>query len=91
MICSLTGEGEVPLKSEYRYGIGEDVIECPAGMFEPGETDPLEVFRFPLAEAVKMVMYGRNNANSTAHLILKAERMGAGYHKLLDKKYKVLS
>ena len=133
MICALTDEGEVLLKSECRYAIGEDVIECPAGMFEPGEADPLEVarrelleetgytasewiylgptlestskltnrmhlflargavktasqrldanehidvLRVPLAEAVKMVMDGRINANSTAHLILKAERMG---------------
>ena len=60
------------------HGIGEDVNECPAGMFEPGETDPLEVLRIPPAEAVKMVMDGRINANSTAHLILKAERMGPG-------------
>ena len=64
--------------------IGKDVSECPAGMFEPGETDPIEVLRVPLAEAVKMVMDGRINANSTAHLILEAERMGAGHHKLLN-------
>lgn len=133
MICALTDEGEVLLKSEYRYAIGEEVIECPAGMFEPGETDPLEVarrelleetgytasdwtylgptlestskltnrmhlfiargavktasqhldanehievLRVPLAETVEMVMDGRINANSTAHLILKVERMG---------------
>ena len=57
--------------------IGEDVIECPAGMIEPWETDPLEVLRVPLSKAVKMVMDGRINANSTAHLILRAERMRA--------------
>ena len=50
MICALTDEGEVLLKSEYRYAIGKDVIECPAGMFEPGETDPLEVARRELLE-----------------------------------------
>lgn len=132
MICALTSDGQVILKSEYRYAIGADVIECPAGMFEENETDPLIVAKRELLEetgyesqdwmylgptlestskltnrmhlfiakdcvkvsgqhldenehldlltvsleaAVEMVMSGIINANSTAHLILKAARM----------------
>ena len=132
MICALTSDGQVILKSEYRYAIGADVIECPAGMFEENEIDPLVVAKRELLEetgygsdswlylgptlestskltnrmhlfiakdcvrvggqqldenehldlmnvsleaAVEMVMGGIINANSTAHLILKAARL----------------
>ena len=37
MICAITPEGDVLLKKEYRYACQEDVIECPAGMFNAGE------------------------------------------------------
>lgn len=50
MICALTSNGQVILKSEYRYAIGADVIECPAGMFEKDETDPLIVAKRELLE-----------------------------------------
>lgn len=132
MVCAVTKDGDVLLKSEYRYACGEEVIECPAGMFEPNETDPLavakrelseetgyesddwtyfgatwesvskltnhmhlflarnavktsgqhldenehlDVFSVKMDDAVEMVMNGKINANSTAHLILKAERI----------------
>ena len=39
------------------------------------ENEHLEVLKVPLAEAVEMVMRGEINANSSAHLILKVERM----------------
>ncbi len=131
MICALTKDGKVILNRQFRYCCNEEVIECPAGMFNEGETDPLEVakrelleetgyaseewiylgytwestakltnkmhlfiakdcekvgeqrldeneriefFTVPLAEALQMVMNGEINANSTAHLILKAEK-----------------
>ncbi len=132
MVCALTADGELLLKTEYRYAIGADVIECPAGMFDEGEKDPLVVAKRELLEetgytseawtylgetlestskltnrmhlflakdcvkvaeqdlddnehldllkvsfetAVDMVMDGRINANSTAHLVLKVDRM----------------
>ena len=50
MVCALTSNGQVILKSEYRYAIGADVIECPAGMFEKDETDPLVVAKRELLE-----------------------------------------
>ncbi|HOT60357.1 MAG TPA: NUDIX hydrolase [Spirochaetales bacterium] len=135
MVCAVTKEGNIILKSEYRYACGEEVIECPAGMFEPEENDPLTVAKrelleetgyesddwtylgatwestskltnrmhlflannavktslqhldenehldviiVSLEEAVEMVMSGKINANSTVHLILKADRLLKG-------------
>ena len=132
MIAAITPDGYILLKKEYRYACGEDVIECPAGMFEPDETDPLVVAKRELLEetgytseewtylgytwestskltnkmhlfiakncirvaeqkldenehldvisatlekAVDMVMSGEICANSSAHLILRAEKM----------------
>lgn len=43
MVAAITEDGCILLKSEYRYAIGSNVIECPAGMFEKSETDPLVV------------------------------------------------
>ena len=131
MVAAITEDNCILLKSEFRYAIGSDVIECPAGMFEKSETDPLvvakrelleetgytakdwtylgptlestskltnrmhlflatgamkvddqhldanehlSVLKLPLAEAADMVMSGKINANSTAHLILKVAR-----------------
>ncbi len=49
MVAALTPEGDIILKNEYRHACGCDVIECPAGMFEPGE-EPLEVAKRELLE-----------------------------------------
>ena len=135
MVCALTRDDKVLLKQEFRYACGEQVIECPAGMFEENENDPLAVAKRELLEetgyestdwtylgstlestskltnrmhlflardcvktsaqnldvnehltvtevfldmAVEMVMNGTINANSSAHLILKAERLLRG-------------
>ena len=50
MVAAITTDGEILLKYEYRYAIGADVIECPAGMFEESETDPLVVAKRELLE-----------------------------------------
>ena len=49
MVAALTLDGDIILKKEYRHACGCDVIECPAGMFEPGE-EPLEVAQRELLE-----------------------------------------
>ena len=49
MVCALTEDGMVLLKSEYRYACGEEVIECPAGMIEDGE-EPLTTAKRELLE-----------------------------------------
>ena len=135
MIAAITVQGDILLKSEYRYAIGESVIECPAGMFDYNENDPLlvakrelleetgyssdnwiylgptlestskltnrmhlflakeckciseqnldeneylDVISVSLKDAVQMVMDGKINANSSAHLILKVNRLLGG-------------
>ena len=132
MVAAITKDGMILLKSEYRYACENEVIECPAGMFEENESDPLTVAKRELLEetgyssnnwtyfgptwestskltnrmhlflardaiptgtqhldpnehldviqvsleaAVEMVMSGKINANSTAHLILKVARI----------------
>lgn len=50
MVAAITTDGKVLLKSEYRYACGAGVIECPAGMFEENETDPLVVAKRELLE-----------------------------------------
>lgn len=132
MTAAVTSDGKILLKREFRYACAENVIECPAGMFDRDETDPLvvakrelqeetgyssdcwtylgatfestskltnrmhlflaknalqtslpnldtneklDVFSVPLGEAVDMVMDGKINANSSAHLILKVNRL----------------
>lgn len=49
-IVALTPEGEVLLKREYRHACAEDLIEFPAGTFEPDETDALVVAKRELLE-----------------------------------------
>ena len=50
MVAAITPDGKILLKTEFRYAVGEDVIECPAGMFEEEETDPLTVAKRELLE-----------------------------------------
>lgn len=50
MVAAVTEDGHILLKTEFRYACGEEVIECPAGMFEPDETDPLMVAKRELLE-----------------------------------------
>ena len=50
MVAAITKDGKILLKSEYRYACGSEVIECPAGMFEENESDPLTVAKRELLE-----------------------------------------
>lgn len=50
MICALTDDGDIILKKEYRYACNADIVECPAGMFEDHENDPLLVAKRELLE-----------------------------------------
>lgn len=40
-ILARDGEGKILLVRQYRYPLGQDLVEIPAGKMEPGETDPL--------------------------------------------------
>lgn len=50
MVAAITTEGKILLKTEYRYACREAVVECPAGMFEKDEIDPLVVAKRELLE-----------------------------------------
>ena len=50
MIAALTTKGKVLLKREYRFACENEVIECPTGMFDKDETDPLVVATRELLE-----------------------------------------
>ena len=49
-IVALDSSGNIILKKEYKYATGEELIEIPAGMIEPNETDSLEVAKRELLE-----------------------------------------
>lgn len=49
LIVALTPDGNVILKSEYRYACRAEVIECPAGMVEANE-DPMDTAKRELLE-----------------------------------------
>lgn len=49
MVAAITTDGQIILKSEYRYAVGAEVIECPAGMLENGE-EPLTAAKRELLE-----------------------------------------
>lgn len=50
MVAAITDDHYILLKTEYRYAIGDEMIECPAGMFETDEIDPLTVAKRELYE-----------------------------------------
>lgn len=49
-IVALDTQGNIILKKEFKYAAGQELIEVPAGMFEPEETDGLEVAKRELLE-----------------------------------------
>lgn len=49
-VVAITPERNILLKKEYRYACNEALIEIPAGMLEPDETDGLEAARRELLE-----------------------------------------
>ncbi len=50
-ILPLDSEGNIYLVRQYRFGIGRELLEIPAGKLEPGE-DPLETAKRELTEEV---------------------------------------
>ncbi len=48
-VIALTGAGELVMERQYRYPLGRDMIEIPAGKIDPGE-DPLATARRELKE-----------------------------------------
>lgn len=54
-IVALTPEQNIILKKEYRYTYDEELIEVPAGCFEPDETDGLAATKRELLEEIGYV------------------------------------
>lgn len=90
-IVALDEEGNVLLKREYRHCYGRELIEIPAGAFEPGETDALAVAKRELLEETGYVserwQYLGSTIDSSAkltnymHLFLAANcRRVSGQH-----------
>ena len=48
-VIALTHAGELVMERQYRYPLGRDMIEIPAGKIDPGE-DPLATARRKLTE-----------------------------------------
>ncbi len=48
-VIALTDSGELVMERQYRYSLGRDMIEIPAGKIDPGE-DPLATARRELKE-----------------------------------------
>lgn len=48
-ILPITADGDILLVRQYRYAVGRDLLEIPAGLLEPGET-PEEAARRELRE-----------------------------------------
>lgn len=49
-IVAITDDRKIVLKKEYKHAAGEELIEIPAGMFEPEENDGLAVAKRELLE-----------------------------------------
>lgn len=49
-IVAITDDNKIILKKEYKHSAGEELIEIPAGMFEPEEKDGLQVAKRELLE-----------------------------------------
>ena len=78
MVCALTSDGDILLKTEYRYAIGTDVIECPAGMFDEGEKDPFVVAKRELLESTSKL-------TNRMHLFLARDCVKVAEQKLDSK------
>jgi ADP-ribose pyrophosphatase len=48
-VLAVTDAGELVMERQFRYALGRDMIEVPAGKIDPGE-DPLQTARRELAE-----------------------------------------
>lgn len=71
-IVAVDTEGNVILKKEFKYATGEELIEIPAGMFEPEESDGLEVAKRELLEETGYIsddwMYFGDTVESSSKL-----------------------
>lgn len=71
-IIAIDEDNNVILKKEFKYATGEELIEIPAGMFEPEEKDGLEVAKRELLEETGYIadnwMYFGDTVESSSKL-----------------------
>lgn len=71
-IVAVDTEGNIILKKEFKYATGEELIEVPAGMFEPEESDGLAVAKRELLEETGYIsddwMYFGDTVESSSKL-----------------------
>ena len=84
-IAALTDEGEIYLVRQYRYALGQELWELPAGKLEKGE-DPFAAAKRELAEEYflgfcrggEFTLHLRQLAGKNTHHILEAAFKGFG-------------
>lgn len=79
VIFALTDDGRVVLVRQYKHGIGQVLLELPAGAIDPGEA-PLQTamreleeetgYTAPAMEFVRSFVVDPTNSDSVAHLFL---------------------
>ena len=97
MVAAITVDGKILLKKEYRYAVGSIVIECPAGMFEQHETDPLIVAKRELYEEtgyesedwtyLGVTMESTSKLTNCMHMYLAKKCKQTGTQHLDDNEY----
>ena len=100
MVAAITPDGHLLLKSEFRYACGEEVIECPAGMFETDETDPLIVAKRELLEETGFtseewvylgeIIESSSKLTNRMHLFLAKNALQAGMQNLDENEHLIV-
>jgi 8-oxo-dGTP pyrophosphatase MutT (NUDIX family) len=79
VVFALTGDNNVVLVRQYKHGIGQELLELPAGAIDPGE-QPVQTaareleeetgYTAPAMEHVRSFIVDPTNSDSVAHLFL---------------------
>jgi 8-oxo-dGTP pyrophosphatase MutT (NUDIX family) len=79
MVCAITQDNRIVLVRQYKHGIGQELLELPAGAIDPGEEPSACAMReleeetgytAPAMEFVRTFIVDPTNSNSVAHLFL---------------------
>jgi 8-oxo-dGTP pyrophosphatase MutT (NUDIX family) len=79
IVCAITENGDVVLVRQYKHGIGQELLELPAGAIDPGEQPAACAMReleeetgytAPSMDLVRTFIVDPTNSNTVAHLFL---------------------
>jgi 8-oxo-dGTP pyrophosphatase MutT (NUDIX family) len=91
IVCAITEDGNVVLVRQYKHGIGQELLELPAGAIDPGEEPAACAIReleeetgytAPTMELVRTFIVDPTNSNSVAHLFLARDAARTGRQNL---------